>query len=148
MRVVKVDQLAGLVGQELGVSDWITVDQALIDRFADVTADHQWIHVDVERATKEIGGTIAHGFLTVSLMPRMMESIIRIEGYKRSINYGSNRLRFTGTVPSGARVRLRAKLISVEPKQDGLLLQRDSTIEVEGQERPALVAEWLTLLVL
>lgn len=147
MRVVQVSELAGLVGQELGVSDWVTIDQALIDRFADVTDDHQWIHVDVPRASDEIGGTIAHGFLTLSLMSAMMHNLMEIEGYRRSINYGFNRLRFTGTVPAGARVRLRAKMLGVLSKPGTLTVRRDCTVEVEGQDKPAIVAEWLTLLV-
>jgi acyl dehydratase len=146
MRVVDVKDVPGLVGQELGTSDWFTVDQTLIDRFADLTDDHQWIHVDVDRADKEIGGTIAHGFLTLSMMSTMMQSVIRITGYKRSINYGCNKLRFTGAVPSGARIRLRAKLLSIDKKPDRMILLRECNIEVEGQERPAMYAEWLTLL--
>ncbi|HEX2215245.1 MAG TPA: MaoC family dehydratase [Xanthobacteraceae bacterium] len=148
MRVVDVSELPGLVGKDLGVSDWVLVDQPLIDRFADLTHDHQWIHVDVERAKREIGGTIAHGFLTLSLMSRMMHQIIEIKGYKRSINYGFNKLRFTGAVPGGARIRLRAKLIAVEPKDDRVTLLRECTVEVEGNERPAVYAEWVTLLIL
>jgi len=147
MRVVDVKDLPKLVGQELGVSDWRTIDQPLIDRFADLTDDHQWIHVDVARAESEIGGAIAHGFLTLSMMSSLMHNIIEFKGYKRSINYGCNKLRFTGAVPSGARIRLRAKLLSIEPKDGRIILTRESTIEIEGEERPALVAEWLTLLV-
>lgn len=146
MRVVDVKDLPSLVGQELGVSEWKTIDQGLIDRFAGVTDDHQWIHVDVERATNEIGGTIAHGFLTLSMMSSMMTDIIHFNGYKRSINYGCNKLRFTGVVPSGARIRLRAKLLSIEPKPDRVILLRECNMEVEGQDRPAMYAEWLTLL--
>jgi acyl dehydratase len=148
MRVVQVSELAGMVGQELGVSDWVTIDQVLIDRFAGVTNDHQWIHVDVPRATAEIGGTIAHGFLTLSLMSAMMYNLMEIEGYKRSINYGFNKLRFTGAVPAGSRVRLRAKMLGVETKPGTLTVRRDCTVEVEGQDKPAIVAEWLTLLVI
>ena len=148
MRVVDVKDLPKLVGQEIGVSDWLTIDQPLIDQFADLTDDHQWIHVDIDRAESEIGGTIAHGFLTLSMMSRLMHNIVEITGYKRSINYGCNKLRFTGVVPSGSRIRMRAKLVSIEPKDGRIILTRECTIEVEGEERPAMVAEWLTLLVM
>ena len=146
MRVGDVKDLPKLVGQEIGISEWLTIDQPLIDRFADLTDDHQWIHVDVARAEKEIGGTIAHGFLTLSMMSRLMHNIVEVTGYKRSINYGCNRLRFTGAVSSGARIRMRAKLIALDRKDDRVILTRECTIEIEGEERPALVAEWLTLL--
>jgi len=147
MRVIDVNSLPGLVGEELGVSDWTLVDQSLIDRFADVTQDHQWIHVDAARATAEIGGTIAHGFLTLSLMPAMMQNLVEIRGYARSINYGFDKLRFTAPVPAGSRVRLRATLIDVTPRDDGFTLRRRCVVEIEGQERPAIYAEWLTYLV-
>ncbi len=148
MRTIDVGSLAGLVGEELGHSDWFTIDQSLIDRFADISGDHQWIHVDVARAEAEIGGTIAHGFLTLSLLSSMMLNLVEITGYRRSINYGFNRLRFTAAVPAGSRVRLRARLAAVEPQGEGLRLTRDCTVEIEGEERPAIVAEWLTFLVL
>jgi acyl dehydratase len=132
------------VGQELGPSDWITVDQAMIDKFAEATGDHQWIHVDVERARREMPGgkTIAHGYLTLSLVPRLASSLMKVNKVKRGINYGSNRIRFTGTVPAGARVRLRQKLVKVEPVEgNGVRVTSEVKMEVEGQERPALVAE-------
>ena len=147
MRVIDVNSLPGLVGEELGVSDWYLVDQPLIDRFADVTQDHQWIHVDADRATAEIGGTIAHGFLTLSLMAAMMQNLVEIRGYARSINYGFDKLRFTAPVPAGSRVRLRATLVDVTPRDDGFTLRRRCMVEIEGQERPAIYAEWLTYLV-
>ncbi|MCC7346688.1 MAG: MaoC family dehydratase [Variibacter sp.] len=148
MRVVEVKDLSALVGQELGVSKWFTIDQGMIDRFADLTDDHQWIHVDVERANREIGGTIAHGFLTLAMMTPMMADIMRVTGFARSINYGCNKLRFTGAVPAGARIRLRAKLLSVDPKPGRIGFLRECIIEVEGEDKPALYAEWLTMLVL
>jgi acyl dehydratase len=132
------------VGQELGPSEWITVDQAMIDKFAEATGDHQWIHVDVERARREMPGgkTIAHGYLTLSLVPRLAGTLMKVNKVKRGINYGSNRIRFTGTVPAGARVRLHQKLLKVDPVEgNGVRVTSEVKMEVEGQERPALVAE-------
>src|SRR5213079_2164463 len=105
------------IGRELGPSDWITVDQAMIDRFADATGDHQWIHVDVERARREMPGgkTIAHGYLTLSLVPRMAATLLKVSKRSRGINYGSNKVRFTSAVPAGSRVRLRQRIVNVEP---------------------------------
>src|SRR5258707_6426431 len=113
--------LAQYVGKEIGVSDWFTVDQAIIDKFADATGDHQWIHVDVERAKREMPGgkTIAHGYLTLSLVPRLAATLYRVKNRSRGLNYGSNRVRFTGPVPAGARVRLRLKFKSGEPGAGG-----------------------------
>jgi acyl dehydratase len=142
-RMVDVAELPGLVGHEVGVSDWVTVDQDRIDRFAELCGDHQWIHVDVERAKREIGGTIAHGFLTVSLMSTMSAQIMRVKDVKRGLNYGFNKLRFTGVVPAGSEIRMRMKLVSVEPKAGGLAITRECTVEVKGAERPALIAEWV-----
>src|SRR5258707_12881762 len=114
--------LAQYVGKEIGVSDWFTVDQAIIDKFADATGDHQWIHVDVERAKREMPGgkTIAHGYLTLSLVPRLAATLYRVKNRSRGLNYGSNRVRFTGPVPAGARVRLRLKFKSVEKIEGGV----------------------------
>lgn len=132
------------VGRELGPSDWMTVEQAMIDKFADATGDHQWIHVDVERAKREMPGgkTIAHGYLTLSLVPRLGATLVKVAKRRRGINYGSNKIRFTNVVPAGSRVRLRSKIAKVEPVPDnGFRITTEVTIEVEGQERPALVAE-------
>lgn len=132
------------VGTELGPSGWITVDQAMIDKFAEATGDHQWIHVDVERARRELPGgkTIAHGYLTLSLVPRLAATLVTVTKRSRGVNYGSNRVRFTGTVPAGSRVRLRQKLVTVEEVAgNGVRVTSEMTMEVEGQERPALVAE-------
>ncbi len=136
------------VGQELGVSDWITVDQEMIDKFADATGDHQWIHVDVERARRELPskGTIAHGYLTLSLLPRMMGDILEIRRRTHGINYGCNKVRFTGVVPAGSRVRLRQTLQAAEDVANNVVrLISACTIEIEGAERPALVAETIGL---
>jgi acyl dehydratase len=139
--------LAQYVGKEIGVSDWFTVDQAIIDKFAEATGDHQWIHVDVERAKREMPGgrTIAHGYLTLSLVPRLAQTIYRVKNRSRGLNYGSNRIRFTGQVPAGSRIRLRQKIKSVEPVDGGVRIASENTVEVEGVARPALVAETISM---
>jgi len=134
------------VGKELGVSDWVTVDQKRIDTFADATGDHQWIHVDVERAKQKLPtkNTIAHGFLTLSMVAGM--HVYEIKKKSRGINYGLNKVRFTNMVPTGSRVRLRQKCLNVEDAKDGgVRIYTESTIEIEGQDRPALVAETIAV---
>ena len=135
--------LAEWVGRKLGTSEWITVDQRTIDLFAEATGDHQWIHVDVERAAREMPGgkTIAHGFLTLSLLPRLAPMIYRVVRRSRAINYGSNKVRFTAPVPSGCRVRLHLTVQAVEPIAGGVRLTTHNEMEVEGNSRPCLVAE-------
>ncbi len=137
-------ELGQHVGRELGPSDWITVEQAMIDKFAEATGDHQWIHVDVERAKREMPGgkTIAHGYLTLSLVPRMAATLLKVTKRKRGLNYGSNKVRFTNVVPAGSRIRLRQRIVNVEEMAgDGVRVTSEMIVEVEGQERPALVAE-------
>jgi len=148
MKTVTFDDLPALVGQETGVSEWVEIDQDRINKFADATGDHQWIHVDIERAKTEMPGgkTIAHGYLTLSLVPMLASQIMRITGVSRGINYGSNKVRFTNTVPVGSRVRGRQKLLSVDARGGGLQLVNEMTIEIEGQERPACVAETISLI--
>jgi len=136
------------VGKELGVSDWVMVDQEMIDKFADATGDHQWIHVDVERAKRElpIGNTIAHGYLTLSLVPRMSPQIMQIKNRSRGINYGSNKIRFTGMVPAGSRVRMRQSLKACEDVDgNGVRLITEVKIEREGEERPVMIGELIGL---
>ncbi len=136
------------VGRELGPTEWLTVDQAMIDTFADATGDHQWIHVDVERARREMPGgtTIAHGYLTLSLVPRMAATLVRVTKRSRGVNYGANKVRFTNAVPAGSRIRLRQRLANVEEVAgNGVRVTSEMTVEVEGQERPALVAEVISL---
>jgi acyl dehydratase len=146
MRVFNgVDELRAAVGSQLGVSDWVTVDQSQIDTFADATHDHQWIHVDEERAAAgPFGGTIAHGFLTLSLLPHLVKQAYRVEGTKMGVNYGLNRVRFTSPVPVGSKVRGNIELVDVADVEGGVQLTTKVTVEIEGSERPALVAEWLT----
>ena len=136
------------VGRELGPSEWLTVTQEMIDKFADATGDHQWIHVDVERARREMPGgkTIAHGYLTLSLLPRLAPTLMKIEKRRRGLNYGSNKIRFITQVPAGARIRLRQKFVKVEEVEDnGVRLTSQMTMEVEGSERPAMVAETVSV---
>jgi acyl dehydratase len=146
MRDVAFSDLPSLVGQEIGVSEWVEITQERVNQFAESTGDHQWIHVDVARATKEIGGPIAHGYLTLSLIPMLGAQVLRVSGVTRGINYGSDKVRFTNMVRVGKRVRLRQKLLSVEAKAGGLQLKNECTIEIEGEERPACVAETISIL--
>ena len=147
MKTVSFAELPKLAGQDMGTSDWVLIDQDRINKFADATGDHQWIHVDVERAKAQMPGgkTIAHGYLTLSLIPMLGSQIMSITGVSRGINYGSNKVRFTNMVPVGSRVRARQKLIAAEPKGPGLQLTNEITIEIEGQERPACIAETISL---
>lgn len=137
------EELAGMVGSELGISEWVTVDQKMIDDFGHATGDHQWIHMDVERAKKEMPGgkTIAHGYLILSLTPRLLNSVYEVRSKKRGINYGLNRVRFIAPVPEGARVRLRVVLDRAEPLDGGYRFQFSNIFELEGSDRPAAVTE-------
>ncbi|HET7876921.1 MAG TPA: MaoC family dehydratase [Methylomirabilota bacterium] len=137
------------VGGELGHSEWLAVTQEMIDKFADATGDHQWIHVDVERAKREMPGgkTIAHGFLTLSLIPRLRGALMTVEKFRRSINYGCNKVRFISPVPAGSRVRLRGRLLNAEEVPDGgVRIISEMTMELEGNERPAMMAETIAVL--
>ena len=145
MEPVDIKDLPGLVGTEVGVSDWLQITQERVNQFADATGDHQWIHVDVERATREIGGPIAHGYLTLSLIPALGAGMLPVKGVTRGINYGSNKVRFTNMVPVGSRVRARQKLVSAEARSGGMQLINEVTIEIEGQDRPACIAETISL---
>ena len=144
LEVERAADMKAYEGKEVGVSDWYTVTQEQIDKFADATGDHQWIHVDVERAKKEMPGgrTIAHGFLTLSLIPMLNHQISHINNVRNGINYGCNKVRFTSPVPAGAKVRARSKLLAADPMDGGgVRLTNQVTVEIEGQERPACVAE-------
>lgn len=146
MEAIKFEDLPNHVGEETGVSDWVEITQDRVNQFADATGDHQWIHVDVERATELMGGPIAHGYLTLSLIPYLGMGMRPITGVTRGINYGCNKVRFTNMVPVGSKVRMRQSLKSVEEKGEGLLMTNTCTIEIEGQERPACVAETLSVI--
>lgn len=148
--MTKSSDLPSLIGQEVGVSRWITVDQARIDAFARITEDEQFIHVDPERAkATPFGGTIAHGFLTLSLASAMSyDAVAPLDGVVMGVNYGFDKLRFLAPVPAGSRIRGRFRLLSAENKgaQDGVtrwLLKHELTVEIEGGDKPALIAEWL-----
>jgi acyl dehydratase len=147
MGVVSREDLLAKVGQEIGVSEWMTVDQAMIDKFADATGDHQFIHVDPEKAKMTpFGTTIAHGFLTLSLLPMLSAKadLPRLDGIKMGVNYGSDKLRFLAPVKSGKRVRARFKLLSIEEKRPGQWQQmQEATVEIEGEDKPALICEWI-----
>src|ERR1700733_13571773 len=147
LEVERGGDLVAYKGQEIGVSDWYTVTQEQIDKFADATGDHQWIHVDVERAKTEMPGgkTIAHGFLTLSLIAGLAHQTHEIRHRSRGINYGSDRVRFTSPVRVGSRVRLKQKLLKVEDIQGGVRMTFASEMEIEGQSRPALIAETISL---
>jgi acyl dehydratase len=145
-RKIAYADLESLAGQEVGVSDWHLIDQARINLFADATGDHQWIHVNEEMARQMMGSTIAHGFLTLSLIPMLGAQVMRVEGVTRGINYGSDKVRFTNMVPVNSRVRLRQKCLAVEAKSGGKQMKMECTIEIEGKDRPACVAETITVL--
>ena len=146
MRVFNgVDDLRTAVGTTVGSSDWMTVEQGQIDGFAGATHDHQWIHVDLDRAKEGPFGTpIAHGFLTLSLLPALIGQVYKVEGGKMGVNYGLNKVRFTSPVPVGSKVRGTVELVEVSDVSGGVQLVNRVTVEIEGSDRPALVAEWLT----
>ncbi len=137
------------VGQEVGLSDWLTVDQEMINRFANSTLDHQWIHVDVDRARRESpwGSTVAHGFLTLSLLPYFhFETGVNPTDISQAVNYGLDKVRFIAPVKAGKRIRNRVVLLSVEDKAGGRIIKTQNTIEIEGEDKPAMVAELLALM--
>ena len=149
MPVASLDDIRARLGEEVGISSWLTIDQARIDAFADATEDRQFIHVDPAAAAKTpFGGTIAHGFLSLSLLSRMgAEAMLVPDGVRMAINYGLDRVRFLAPVRSGARVRGRFSLDSLEEKAPGQLLMRHTvTVEIEGEDKPALTAVWLALM--
>ncbi|MGQ0280366.1 MaoC family dehydratase [Sphingopyxis sp. Q841] len=133
------------VGCELGVSGWIDVDQPMIDLFADLTGDRQWVHVDVARAQKALGHTIAHGYLTLSLLPAFTAEIFELTGVGHGLNYGLDKVRFLAVVPAGARLRGRQTLTGAEAKGDGILLSLRTIIEIEGGDKPAAISDSLVL---
>ncbi len=139
---VTFDDLPDLVGQDLGHSPWLTVDQERIDTFADATGDHQWIHVDPERARQgPFGTTIAHGYLTLSLLLPLFSNLLEVEGVTSKINYGLNRVRFPAPLPAGSKIRLGATLADLTEINGGVQLTVDATIEVDGGQKPACVAQ-------
>lgn len=150
MKLIDAAELKNYEGQELGASDWFEIDQARINAFADATLDHQFIHVDEEKAkATPFGGTIAHGYLTVSLLPYLqtsIEDLVMPKNLKMGMNYGFDKLRFMSPVKVGKRIRAKAKLLTADEKKPGQwLLKFEYTIEIEGEDRPAVVAEWLLM---
>ena len=147
MGSVTFDELKAMTGQVIGTSEWLTVSQEMIDKFADATGDHQFIHIDPEAAAKTpFGTTIAHGFLSLSLMPVLTAKadLPRMDGIKMGVNYGGNKTRFLAPVKSGKRVRGHFKLIEIEQKRPGQYQQTtEFTLEIEGEDKPALIAEWI-----
>jgi acyl dehydratase len=140
-----IEGVREMEGQELGAGSWRPIDQEQVNEFADVTDDHQWIHVDVDRARSGPFGTpIAHGYLTLSLIPSLTREIVRVEGIKMTVNYGLNRVRFPAPVPVGSRIRASMKNLSVEEVQGGLQAVNQVTIEIEGQGKPACVADMVS----
>ena len=132
--------------RDLGATDWVTLDQERINRFAEATGDHQWIHVDPEMAAQgPFGGTIAHGYLSLALLPGLLPDVLRVEGARMGINYGMDRVRFTAPVPVGSQVRANAKLLSAERRGEGVLYKLGVEVEIKDAEKPALVGEVLYL---
>ena len=140
-----IDDARALEGQQVGLSDWIIVDQQRIDQFAEATADYQWIHVDTERASREMpdGKTIAHGYLTLSLIPSLTENFLEFENLERAINFGTNKVRFFAPVQAGARVRARGTVLQARSRGGALLLTSEIRIEIEDDRKPACIAETL-----
>lgn len=145
-RTVEYSDLESLVGQEIGVSDWHMIDQDRVNMFAEATGDHQWIHVDVKRATEALGSPIVHGYLTLSLLPMLGPEVLRVNGVSRGINYGANKVRFTNMVPVGSKLRMRQTCKEVNEKAGGKQMISECTIEIEGHDRPACVAETISIL--
>lgn len=136
------DELKAAVGQHLGYSDYIEITQERVNQFADATGDHQWIHVDVERAKSgPFGGPIAHGYLTLSLGPMLYPTVVRIDGFSMGVNYGANKVRFPSPVPVGSKLRLGVKLLEVEDVTGGIQMTMEFTFECEGASKPSCVAE-------
>jgi acyl dehydratase len=132
--------------RDLGATDWVTLDQERINQFAEATGDHQWIHVDPDMAAQgPFGGTIAHGYLSLSLLPGLLPEVLTVEGARMGINYGIDRVRFTAPVPVGSRVRVKARLLSAERRGEGVLYKLGVEVEIDGSEKPALVGEVLYL---
>jgi acyl dehydratase len=147
--VADIEELKSLVGQEVAVGDWLEITQERIDRFAEATNDPQWIHTDVERCKREspFGTTIAHGYLTLSLIPYLSQNSLTIQqGFRMGINYGSNRVRFINPVPAGSRIRNRTTLLEVSDVSGGWQVRWQVTVEIEGKEKPACVAEVISRL--
>jgi acyl dehydratase len=143
--IKSIEDAKALEGVEVGLSDWVVIDQNRIDQFAEATTDYQWIHVDTERCAREMpdGRTIAHGYLTLSLIPALTGDFVKIENLARAINFGANKVRFYTPVPAGARVRARVTVLQARRRAGALMVTSETRIEVEGERKPACVAETL-----
>jgi acyl dehydratase len=146
LRIIEsIEDAKALEGEEVGLSDWVVIDQHRIDQFAEATGDYQWIHVDTERAAREMpnGRTISHGYLTLSLIPALTDNFVEIANLARAINFGLNKVRFYTPVPVGSKLRARAKVLQARRRAGALLLTSEARLEVEGERKPACVAETL-----
>ncbi len=143
--IESIEDAKALEGVEVGLSDWVVIDQNRIDQFAEATTDYQWIHVDTERCAREMpdGRTIAHGYLTLSLIPALTGDFVHVENLARAINFGANQVRFYTPVPAGARVRARVTVLQARRRAGALMITSETRIEVEGERKPACVAETL-----
>ena len=143
--ITSIEDAKALEGLEVGVSDWIVIDQHRIDQFAEATNDHQWIHIDTERAAREMPGgkTIAHGYMTLALIPALTGGFVEVRNLERAINYGLNKVRFYAPVPVGSKMRGRATVLQARRRAGALLLTSEVRLEVEGERKPACVAETL-----
>jgi len=148
LTVENTDALMAYVGKELGTSEWLTIDQPMIDGFAKATGDMNWIHIDAERAKKEMPGgkTIAHGYLTLSLIPKLSKTVYQVQQRGKGFNYGADRIRFTSPVPVGSRIRLKETLKDVQKTDAGTRLTFTCTIEIEGSDRPAMIADTIVFI--
>lgn len=144
---IRFSEIPSLPGRDLPPSGWMELNQSLVSQFAESTDDFQWIHVDPVRTQKELGhGTIVHGFMTLSLLVALSRGVLEISDQKKWINYGINKVRFLNPIAVGSRVRLHQKILAVEPKGDGYLLTRHCSVEIEGEAKPAMIAEWLDII--
>jgi acyl dehydratase len=143
--IESIEDARALIGVEVGLSDWVVIDQNRIDQFAEATTDYQWIHVDTERCAREMpdGRTIAHGYLTLSLIPALTGDFVEVKNLARAINFGANKVRFYTPVPAGARVRARVTVLQARLRGGALMITSETRIEVEGERKPACVAETL-----
>ena len=148
MVLENLDELKKAAGKEFGPSEWLTITQEMVNDFAKATHDHQWIHVDVERANREspFGGPIAHGFMTVSLISHFLESVLQVKSAKMGINYGLNKVRFTSAVPVGSRLRMKGTIKEVVQHRPGVKMVLNCVIEMEGKPKPACIAEFIGLI--
>lgn len=149
MQFTNLQELQHSVGRQLPPSEWITVSQEMVNDFAQATGDHQWIHVDVEKAKKysPFGTTVAHGFMSLALLSRLVHSLIMVDSARLNLNYGLNKVRFPAPVPVGSRLRLHCTIAAAEPyPENGLKVSWGCTVEIEGQPKPACVGEWITLM--